>query len=108
MHVQRLKEGRDGWFRYIIIEITHDDDLFLVVNTLLEKLFKIDKKLRAWASLIILGEQITTMLLVDPVGAVWVRATRAVDLNNSEAFVLASLIECGGPAAKSSWVLRSL
>ena len=104
MHVQGLKEGRDGWFGNIIVEITHNNDLFLLLKTVLEELFKIEKKLRAWACLIVLGKKVTAVLLVDPVGAVWVRSTRAIHLNNSETFILTTLIECGGPASKSSWV----
>ena len=49
--------------------------------------------------LVSFGEKIATVLLIDTVCAMWIRSARTVELNNAQEFVIATLVEGGGPTA---------
>ena len=84
--------------RDIIVKIAHDDDLLLMLNTMKEESFKIMKELDAWTCLIVFGKEVSSVLLIHSVGAVWVWATGSVDLNYTELFVMLTLKEGRRPA----------
>ena len=53
VHIESLKEVSNGRLRDVIIEITHDDDLLLLLKALLEKGVEVLEKFGSWTYLIV-------------------------------------------------------
>ena len=92
VHIESLKEVSNGRLRDVIIEITHDDDLLLLLKALMQKGIEILKNLGSWTCLIVFGAEVSTVLLIHSIGAVWIWTTGAVYLNNAKQFVVDKIL----------------